>query len=117
MPQLRRYQARVEERKALLDASLECFLDVCRRKGDVREVYVFGSFAKGVIGPASDLDVLVIRDTQLPYRDRGDDLRRESLLPVRLDLVVVTPQESVSTLPSNSFGRTILESARRVYAA
>jgi predicted nucleotidyltransferase len=117
MGRLRRYEERLKERRSLLDVSLERFLDVCRTKSDVLEVYAFGSFARGAIGPTSDLDLLVVRRTEIPYHDRGDDLRRDSRLAVRVDLVVVTPEEFTSSLPSNSFGRSILASARRVYAA
>lgn len=48
-------------------------------------MYVFGSTASGTIGPTSDLDVLVVRETSLPYHDRGDDLQA-------LDKFYITPR-------------------------
>lgn len=113
---LKRYELRVAEREALLRAELTRFVEVCK-KHDVRAVYVFGSLATGNVGPSSDLDLLIVRETSLPFRDRGDDLRMEAGPRVQLDLIVVTPTEFDSILPSNSFGQTILSTAQRIYAA
>lgn len=117
MGQLKRYAIRVEERRALLADEIERFVNVCRAKADVRAVYVFGSYASGRIGPTSDLDLLVVRDTHLAYNDRGDDLRREASLEVHLDLIVVTPVEYRDRLPTTGFGNDILAGARCLYAA
>ena len=69
----------------------------------------------GAVGPTSDLDVLVIRETELGIVERVADLKLGMRGPV--DLVVITPQERVSTFAASSFGRTVLSTARRVYAA
>lgn len=61
---------------------------------DPEQVVVFGSYAKGVATATSDLDLLVIRRTQLPMASR-----RRSLQPLRaggvvaIDLFVYTPEE------------------------
>ncbi|MGH7728799.1 MAG: nucleotidyltransferase domain-containing protein [Vulcanimicrobiaceae bacterium] len=117
MGALKRYEVRVAEQRERLAASLERFVALARSKPDVRAVYVFGSFATGAVGPTSDLDVLVVRATELPPHDRGDDLYAEAKVDVGLDLVVVTPQEHRERLPATSFGRVILATARQVYAA
>jgi predicted nucleotidyltransferase len=114
---LKRYATRVEERAATLDAALADFIAICRTKSDVRAVYIFGSFASRTIGPTSDLDILVVRETDAAYWNRGDDLRKEAALRVPADLIVVTPSEYRERLAANGFGRTILASARCVYAA
>lgn len=117
MTTLRRYADRADERKALLDRTLLDFVSVCQRVADVRAVYVFGPVAIGDVGPSSDLDLLVVRQTSLPYHYRGDDLRLMAKADAHVDLVVVTPDEYQNRLPKTSFGRIILESARCVYAA
>lgn len=38
----------------------------CWAEPEVKAAYVFGSYASGEIGPTSDLDVLIVRET-----DRG----------------------------------------------
>lgn len=92
-------------------------MNVCRVRPDVRAVYTFGSFATSTIGPRSDLDVLVVRETKVRGIERGTDLAIAADVGVALDLIVVTPQEFSEKLPTTSFGRTILTSARSVYAA
>lgn len=84
---------------------------------DVLAVYTFGSFAASKIGPRSDLDLLVVRKTTVRGIERGTDLAIAADVGVALDLIVVTPDEFREKLPTTSFGRTILTSARSVYAA
>lgn len=85
MGTLQRYECRIQQRRAVLEESLARFLRVCGAQPEVRAVYVFGSTASGTIGPTSDLDVLVVRETSLPYHDRGDDLQA-------LDKFYITPR-------------------------
>ena len=60
----------------------------------VERVYLFGSFARGKATRRSDLDLLVLWDTDLPPLKRIEvlfDLLRDAPRP--LELVVLTPQE------------------------
>ena len=111
------FAERVAERRRELEAAVAAFVAVCRRRPDVRAVFAFGSFASGEIGPRSDLDLLVIRETSIVGIERGTDLAAEAGLGIALDLIVVTPAEYRDRLPTTSFGRTILATARVVYAA
>ena len=101
----------------MLERALRRFIEVCRAQGDVREVYVFGSLARGDVGPTSDLDVLVVRDTKARRAERDVDLRIAFDVPVGLDAIVVTPAEYREQLPTTGFGRTILAEAKLVHAA
>lgn len=59
----------------------------------VEAAYIFGSFARGQAAAWSDLDVLIVMPTKLPFLERPrlfDDLWE---LGVALDLLVYTPQE------------------------
>jgi uncharacterized protein len=59
-----------------------------------RKVIIFGSYAKGTATIRSDLDILVIKETELPMKIRGDVLRHitaNSLIPV--DVHIYTPEE------------------------
>jgi len=113
----RNYAARVEARRALLAKGIERVVDICRRLADVRAVYIFGSYARNQIGPRSDLDILVVRETDLRRLDRDLDLRIAFDVPIGIDILVVTPSEFVGRLPLTGFGQTILQEARQVYAA
>jgi predicted nucleotidyltransferase len=114
---LRLYADRCAERRELLAKALERVVAVCGTEPEVREAFVFGSFATGRVGPTSDLDVLIVRDTELGIVDRVADLKFAARGEVGLDLIVVTPQEYSSTFMASSFGRTVLAQARRVYVA
>ncbi len=114
---LERYAVRCEQRRLILDEALARVLRACRERPDVRAAYVFGSYASGAIGPTSDLDDLVVRETTLGIVDRVADLKFASRGPVGIDWVVVTPDEYGTTFAASSFGRSIMAAARRVYAA
>ena len=113
-----KYQDRAASRSHELEVALAEFVRVAMSFCDVRAVYVFGSFGRGEVGPTSDLDVLVVRDTALKGARRAIDIAEATLkVYVPLDIVVVTPEEFRDSLPFSSFGRTILRDARRVDAA
>lgn len=114
---LQLYADRCAERRRLLDEAVVRVIAVCGAHPEVRAAYAFGSYARGIVGPRSDLDVLVVRETDLGIVDRVADLAFELRGPVRVDLVVVTPEEWRTTFPASSFGRTVLAQARQIHAA
>lgn len=117
LPVVLTYAERSKARRVELEAGLAEIVRVAKGFPDVSAVYVFGSFGRGEIGPTSDLDVLVVRDTELRGARRAIDFAEATTrVVVPLDLVVVTPEEFREKLPVSSFGRTILRDARRVDA-
>ncbi len=59
-----------------------------------QKVIVFGSYAKGTATIKSDLDIFVIKETELPMAHRADDLKSmlaHALIPV--DVYVYRPEE------------------------
>jgi predicted nucleotidyltransferase len=111
------YRRLSQARAEILESAIVTFVAVAKRHKDVEAVYAFGSVAEDRVGPYSDLDLLVVRETTLVGPERGADLAIEAQLDVAFDLVVVTPQEFRERLPDTSFGRTILKAVRRVDAA
>ncbi len=111
------FGVRADKRRRLLDAALAELIALCAKKPSIREAFVFGSYATGAVGPHSDLDLLVVRETDLPRLQRGDDLLIERDSPIPVDLLVVTPAEFGEQLARTSFGKTIVRSMRRVYAS
>jgi predicted nucleotidyltransferase len=58
------------------------------------KIILFGSYAMGNANNSSDLDLLVIKDTDLPYHKRSFDIHKEligSMIP--MDILVYTRQE------------------------
>ena len=113
----RSYAARTATRKAELDLAVAAVLVACRDLDDIRAVYAFGSYGRDDVGPTSDLDLLVVRETNERRALRDRDLRLAYFGRVALDIVVVTPSEYRDLLPKTSMGRTILRDARRLDAA
>jgi len=65
-------------------------------KHRVLRAIVFGSFGREEESRRSDLDLIIIQDTQKRFLDRYDDLLREvaQAVPGRdVDLLIYTPQE------------------------
>lgn len=82
-----------------------------------QRIIIFGSYAKDSATAQSDLDILVITETELPMANRGDDLKpilSNSLIPV--DVHFYTPEEieEYSQEPF-SFISSILKSGRIVF--
>ena len=64
------------------------------RAAGVKRAVAFGSYARGVADAWSDLDLVVVMETDLPKLERGrllGDLY--DALPVALDVLVLTPAE------------------------
>jgi predicted nucleotidyltransferase len=58
------------------------------------KIILFGSYAMGNANNSSDLDLLVIKDTDLPYHKRSFDIHKAligSMIP--MDILVYTRQE------------------------
>jgi len=58
------------------------------------KIILFGSAARGEAGDRSDLDILVVMDTDLPYYKRAPEVRVKLLgIPLAMDIFVTTPRE------------------------
>jgi predicted nucleotidyltransferase len=61
---------------------------------DPAQIYLFGSYAKGTATPPSDLDFVVIKQTQVARFLRGRDVGAVlAEAPVPIDFLFVTPHE------------------------
>jgi uncharacterized protein len=58
------------------------------------KVLLFGSYANGQPTPDSDLDLLVVMDTDRPHNQRSTPIRLLfQPMPCAMDVLVVTPEE------------------------
>lgn len=110
-----------EETRALLNRVVRRIVAAV----DPERIILFGSQAKGTATEASDIDLLIIADTDAPPRERNRDVR--ALFPRRsfsLDVFVYTPAEfeQRKTLVNHLCfyahrdGRTIYERERQPHA-
>lgn len=108
----------VSERKSLLERSLEQITSVLIREYRAERIILFGSLATGTITETSDLDLLVVKKTPLPFYERLREVALLCPLEVGADILVYTPDEVEEALRENRFFRDeILGKGREVYRA
>ena len=81
------------KRYTTLNQALEKILAVLRAEYQPEKVILFGSMADGTVGEWSDIDLLIVKNTSLPFMQR---LKKVALLcraSVGVDYLVYTPDE------------------------
>ena len=100
--------------KQLLEEELARYLDVLRLDEALDRVIVFGSLASGELHDGSDIDLVVVTKTNLPFWKRLRDLRRRLQPRVGTDLLVYTPDEFAGLCRERSFVRDEIATKGRV---
>jgi predicted nucleotidyltransferase len=73
---------------------LDRVVDRIVNKFSPEKIIIFGSVAKGTAGTDSDVDILIIMDTELSYYRRSGPIRAAMRgIPVATDMMVLTPEE------------------------
>jgi hypothetical protein len=106
------------DRPALLRALRERAEQLGHEHPEIREVLLFGSFARGNWAPESDVDLLLtVDDTDVPFLLRADPYRdRFADLPFDVFPLVYTREEQDGMLRSgNAFLRSALQDAVSLY--
>ena len=88
-----------------------------RQAGNPLRIVLFGSHARGQAGPASDLDLLIVEDSDLPRHRRAPRYLRAlvGVFPAK-DVIVWTPAEIAAWADvSNSFITTALREGVPLY--
>jgi len=60
---------------------------------EIEHAYLFGSFAAGQITAWSDIDLIVVKNTSVPFVERPREFLPLFDLGVSLDILVYTPEE------------------------
>ena len=76
-----------------MEQSVQDLVKRLRDLDGVQRISVFGSFARSRRDLFTDLDVLVVMDTEMSLVDRLRLLYSSLALPVDLDILCYTPQE------------------------
>jgi len=98
----------------------ELLAEVVRRirtVGSPQKIVLFGSWARGTARPDSDLDLLIIEESDLPRWRRSARYRRAlcGVFPAK-DLLVWTPEEIDAWRPvPNAFISTVLREGKLLY--
>jgi len=81
-----------------------------------KRAYLFGSFSKGTQTRKSDVDLMIITETDKRFFDRYDDYERiqQILTDQSVDMLIYTPDE-ISKISHRVFIKRILEEGVIIY--
>ncbi len=99
------------------EIQLQKLLDKLLQNLTPEKVVVFGSYAAGTATPQSDIDLLVVWDSDLP-RDQRQEAISQALRPRKtpVDILAYTPDEVKQCLAiPHSFLQHIFETGKVVY--
>lgn len=85
------------------------------KKTNPKAIILFGSAARGEVGEDSDLDILVIQETNKPFTDRIREARANVRTNIPLDIIVITPKEAKELPKKNSFFSQILKEGKLIH--
>jgi uncharacterized protein len=102
----------------LFGLTREDFLEKLKKKleGKVEEAYIFGSLKTNTLRNDSDIDLILVSKSTLPFVERFREFPEIFDLAPRVDLLIYTPEEFKTLLAENSFGfwKSIKETWERV---
>jgi predicted nucleotidyltransferase len=81
------------ERKQLLDEEMNRCLSMLTEQGSPEKIILFGTLANGAVHEWSDIDLVIVERTQLPFFQRIKKLRKLLKPRVGMDIMVYTPEE------------------------
>ncbi|MBN2449599.1 MAG: nucleotidyltransferase domain-containing protein [Lentisphaeria bacterium] len=90
-------------------------LPILKAQESVRRIILFGSLARGRVGERSDVDLVVVQETDQPVLSRVEELYRLVLPEVDMDILVYTPAEFEQLRESRGFVRRLLREGKVLY--
>jgi len=103
-------------RRRALEEELERIIPLLVAEG-AQKIILFGSLAAGEVDTYSDIDLIVIMDTEERFLDRLGRLYLAAQPRLALDLLAYTPQEIEDMVQWNTWLREALERGRVLYEA
>ena len=86
-------ETEIEIRKRILNDELKRIVESIIREYSPQKIILFGSLATNNIHQWSDIDLVVIKDTDKRFLDRIEEILLMTFPKVGMNLVVYTPQE------------------------
>jgi len=80
-----------QEHKRRLEDELRVFIDQWSRDPSIKKIILFGSVARGEVHRGSDLDLIIIQETDKKFLSRLEPFYRDAR--VAMDILVYTPEE------------------------
>jgi predicted nucleotidyltransferase len=106
----------IEERKKALHQELDRIIGIIIKKYRPERIVLFGSLANDNVHEWSDIDLLIVKETDKRPVERNIEVFRMTRPTVGIDLFIYTPQEFQSLIEERySFILNILKAGRTVY--
>jgi predicted nucleotidyltransferase len=103
-------------RKIKLEAELKRMAGILRAGYFPEKLILFGSMAEGRTEENSDIDLLIIKQTNKKFTDRIGDVLRICRPRMAADFIVYTPREFSDLKETNDFvRREIIEKGKVIY--
>jgi len=103
-----------EKRKEILQKELQRILPLLIDLG-VKKVILFGSLSVGKVHRSSDIDLLIVKESNQRFLDRLDELYRAVKPNYGIDFFVYTPEEFEEMNKNNAFVRRAIKEGRLLY--
>ena len=106
----------LNNRKKLLNQELKRYIRLLTKHGSPEKLILFGTLAQGELHEWSDIDLVVVEKSNLPFYQRLRKIRELIQPQVGLDIVVYTPEE-FDQLQANSpfFREEIIAKGKIIY--
>ncbi len=101
-------------RKEILENELLRIVTILKQE-NVCKVILFGSMCGENIGSSSDIDLVVVQETQKRYLQRIEELIQLIKPRHAIDILVYTPEEFAQLRLNNSFVRQITTQGKVLY--
>ncbi|RIL11824.1 MAG: nucleotidyltransferase domain-containing protein [Proteobacteria bacterium] len=84
--------------------------------GRVNEAYFFGSITTDEMKTTSDVDMIIVQETSLPFFERVSEFEDLYDLVPGIDLIIYTPQEFKSLVedPTPGFWRSVARTKEKI---
>lgn len=91
------------ERKKALEAELARILPIIIKKYQPEKIILFGSLATGEVHEWSDIDLVLIKETDLNYFDRLFEFKRLVRSKLATDIFIYQPEEFAARVAENHY--------------
>lgn len=82
----------------------------------IKQAYIFGSIARGDFYANSDLDLILIWETKIPFTERGKSFLDLFDIFPRIDLLIYTPDEfkEIVKEPLEGFWKSVVKDLKEL---
>ncbi len=102
-------------RLSLLNKKLQRYVEILKNRYNPIKLILFGSLTKDLLNQWSDIDLLIIKDTDKPFFERLKEVILLLRPKVGIDILVYTPDELDSLLKERKFIQEIIEKGKVLY--